>query len=143
MTYGNLRRLEEGSRIQRDVYYGQVKLNGEGHEESLRAANNYASTLRKLERFEEAKSLMRKSIPIARRVLGEGHRLTLKMRKSYAGALCENPGATLDHLREAVTTLEDTARIARRVFGDAHPLTGANDDDLRNVRAMLRVRGGA
>ena len=41
---------------------------------------NYASTLKKLERFEEAKSVLRKTTRVARRVLGENHEFTLKMR---------------------------------------------------------------
>ena len=36
-------------------------------EETLRAANNYASTLNVLKRFEEAKALLRKTMPVARR----------------------------------------------------------------------------
>jgi hypothetical protein len=71
LTYEIVGRLELGLQMKRDVYSGRLKLNGEESERTLRAANNYASSLGLLQRFEEAKSLMRKSIPIARRVLGE------------------------------------------------------------------------
>ncbi len=101
---------------------------------------NYASTLKKLERFEEAKSVLRKTIPMARRVLGENHEFTLKMRWVYAQAIYEDPAAMLDDLREAMTTLEETARIERRVFGGAHPITMGIECDLQRSRAALRAR---
>ena len=139
-THATLGRLEEASRIQRDVYYGHVKLNGEGHLESLAAASNYATSLVDLERFEEAKSLLRSTIPVARRVVGESSEITLRLRWNYAMALYKEGGATLGELREAVTTLEDTERIARRVFGSEHPLTEDIERNLRNARAALRFR---
>ena len=116
-----------------------MKLNGEEHETTLLAANNYASLLKQLKRFEETKALMRKSIPIARRVLGESHDLTLMMRRIYAIALYKDPSATLDDLREAVTMLEDTTRTARRVLGSAHPLTKATESDTQRARLVLRA----
>ena len=139
-SYLSLGRLEEASSMQRDVYSGRLKVNGEQHIETFRAASNYAASLVGLERFEEAKSLLRKTIPVARRVLGEGHDLTLKMRKNYARALYLDAGATLDDLREAVTTFEETSRIARRVLGGAHPLTKRMEIDLKNSRTVLRAR---
>ena len=45
VSYHNLGRLEEAVRLRRDVYSGRLKLNGEEHEETHRAANNYASSL--------------------------------------------------------------------------------------------------
>ena len=110
------------------------------HESTLRVANNYAATLKNLERFKEAKSLLRRQIPVARRVLGEGGRLTLKMRWTYAQTIYKDDGATLDDLREAVTTLEDAERIARRVLGGAHPLTAGLESELRAARAALLRR---
>ena len=107
---------------------------------TLRAANNYAGTLRDLRRYEEAKALLRKTIPVARRVLGESQEFTLRMRWIYAAARCQADGATLDDVREAVTTLEDTARIARRVFGSAHPKAVAIEQSLRDARAVLHAR---
>ena len=101
------------------------------------AANNYATSLVKLERFEEAKSLLRRTLPIVRRVHGENDEATLKMQSIYATALYRDPGATLDDLRESVTTLEDMARIARRVLGNAHPLTSQIERDLQKSRAAL------
>ena len=104
------------------------------------AANNYATSLVKLERFEEAKSLLRRILPIERRVHGENDEATLKMLSIYAEALYRDDGASLDDVREAVTTLEDTARIARRVLGGTHPLTEAIGAYLQDARAALRAR---
>ena len=109
-TYRALGRLDEASRMQRDVYSGRLKLNGEEHLETLRAAYNYANSLVALQRFKEATSLLRKTIPVARRVLGEGNEITIRMGLVYAEALYEDPDATLDDLRKAVTMLEETAR---------------------------------
>ena len=139
-TYEHLGRLEEAMRLRREVYYGQLKLNGEEHQYTLREANNYSSLLHLLKQFEEAKSLLRKTMPVARRVLGECHDITIKMRWIYAEALYQDPGATLDGLGEAVTILEATERITRRVFGGAYPLTQGIEIDLRNARATLRAR---
>ena len=126
--------------MQRDVYWGRLKLNGEEHEITLTAAFNYANSLARLKRNGEARSLIRKTIPVARRVLGESHEFTLKMRWSYAMALYKDTDTTPDDLREAVTTLEDAERIARRVMGGAHPLTSAIENELREARAALRAR---
>jgi len=137
VTYGRLGRLEEALRLKRDVYSGHVKLNGEGHLDSLGAANNYASSLIRLERFEEVKALLRKTLPVARRVLDESDELALGMRCNYARALYGDPNATLDDLREAVTILGEAGRTARRVFGGAHPLTTWIERELQNSRAAL------
>ena len=117
-----------------------MKLHGNEHEETLRAANNYAKSLISIKRFEEAKALLRKTVPVARRVLGDGKDLTLKMRWNYAMALYKNEAATLDDLSEAVMTLEDTARVALRVLGGAHPTVKGIEHHLRNARAALRTR---
>ena len=124
--------------MERDVFSGRLRLNGEEHGKTLRAANNYAVGLALLNRFEEAKALFRRTIPVARRVLGESHDLMLRMRWIYGKALYRDGCATLDDLREAVTRLEDIERIVRRVFGGAHPLTKSIDYDLREARAALR-----
>ena len=121
--------------MEREVYSGRLKLNGEEHEQTLVAANNYAASLIGLQRFEEVKAIMRKTIPAARRVLGDSHAFTLGMRRLYATALYRDPGATLDDLHEAVTTLEDVAPIARRVLGCAHPTTKGIEDALQKARA--------
>ena len=133
-------RFEEALRMRRDVYSGHLKLNGEQHEETLRAANNYAWGLRELQRFKEAKSLLRATIPVARRVLGPSNEVTLKLRRNCAEALYLNSSPTLDDRREAVTTLEDTTRIARRVFGASHPTTTGHEESLRDARAALAAR---
>ena len=138
-----LGRLDNASRMQRDVYWGRLKLNGEEHEETLRAAYNYALSLSNLKRFKEAKSLLRKSIPVARRVLGESQELTLQMRWNYAAVLCKDEGATLADLREAVATFEDAGRIARRVLGSAHPLNVDIERHLGLSRAALDAREAA
>jgi tetratricopeptide (TPR) repeat protein len=140
LTYRKLGQLEPALRMQREVYSGRLKLNGEENKRTLRAANNYAASLNDLKRYEEAKALLRRTMPVARRVLGEIDDLTLKIRKVYAKALCRDHGATLDGLREAVATLEDIDPIARRVLGSTHPLTVDIEGDLRDARAALRAR---
>ena len=134
-TYQSLGREEEALQMRRDVYSGRLKLNGEEHKSTIRAALNYASSLTRLQCFEEAKTLLRQTMPVARRVIGENNDLTLRMRWIYAEALYLDTGATLDDLREAVTTLEETERTARRVLGGAHPVTRDIEDDLQKVRA--------
>ena len=62
-TYYLLGRREEASQMDRDIYSARLKLNGEEHESTLLAANNYASSLKGLQRFEEAKSLLRRTYP--------------------------------------------------------------------------------
>ena len=141
-TYEAVGRLEESIQMKRDVYFGRLRLNGEEHLETLKAAVNYANALLNLKRFEEAKALLRKSVPTARRVLGENHEATLKMRHLYAQLLCRDEGATLDDFREAVRTLAETERTARRVFGGAHPLVVEMEKDLRYARAALAARVG-
>ena len=50
--------------MKRDVYSGWLRLHGEEHEQTLRAANNYADAALKLPRcFEEAKSRCAKRSP--------------------------------------------------------------------------------
>ncbi len=139
-TYEMVGRLEDVLRLKRDVYSGFLKLYGDEHITTLRAAHNYANSLLDLKRFEEAKVLMCKTIPVSRRVLGESMELTLAMRTNYAMALYEDDGATLDDLREAVTSMAETAPIARRVFDAAHPATLCHEGALRNARAALRAR---
>ena len=126
--------------MKRDVYSARVKLDGEEHEKTLRAANNYANSLKILKRFEETRTLLRKTIPVARRVLGDGNDLTLRMRWVYAEALYKDTGATLHDLREAVTTLEDVERTARRVLGGAHPNVRSMEESLQQARAALCAR---
>jgi len=117
-----------------------LELLGIENEETLRAANNYAVSLKRHKRLEEAKSLLRKTISVTRRVLGEGDALTLKMRWIYAEALYKDTGATLDDLRESVTTLGDLERTTRRVFGGAHPIAAGIKVCLQEARAALRAR---
>ena len=139
-TYRRVGRAEQALCLKRDVYSGRLRLNGEEHEQTLVAANNYAGSLIDLQKYEEAMSLLRRTMPVARRVTGDTSDISIRMRKIYADALYEDPGATLVDLREAVTTLEDTARIARRVFGGAHPLTRQTEQALQQARAALRAR---
>ena len=137
MTYGQLGQHERALQLKRDVHSGRLKLDGEEDELTLIAANNYATSLGKLQRFEEAKSVLRKTIPVARRVLGESHEQTLKTRVLYVMTLYADNNATLDDLREAVATLEDTERTARRVLGAAHPVTVGIERRLGFARAAL------
>jgi hypothetical protein len=141
-TYSRIGRLEEAVRTERDVYSGRLRLYGEEHPETLRAVNNYASSLMRLHRYAEAKALARKTMPVMRRVLGEGNEIVLKMRGLYAKTLYEDSTATLDDLREAVTTLEDAGRTARRVYGGSHPLTAGIEAALRLARVALAARDG-
>ena len=135
-------RLGKALRLQRDVYEGYLKLHGEEHYETLRAANDLAMTLTELQppSYKEVKALLRRPMLVARRVLGENHELTLKMRLLYAMALYKDPGATLAELREAVATLEETSRTARRVLGGAHPFVLALEASMRLSREALHNR---
>ena len=142
ITYKRLGRSDQALRMNRDVYSGHLKLQGEEHVHTLTAALNYAASLIDLQRSEEAKSLLLKMIPVARRVLGETNDLTIRMRCSYAGTLYKDKGATLDDLRESVTTLEDLDRTARRVLGGEHPLTRRIEYELQLTRATLRAHEG-
>jgi hypothetical protein len=140
VAYGDLGRQERALEIERDVYSGHLRLGGEEHEGTVRAALNYASSLKNRQRFEEAKALSRKMIPVARRTLGENHEHTLKLRALYATALYKDDSATPDDLREAVNALEDVERIERRALGGAHPIVVDVERRLRNARAKLRAR---
>ena len=142
-TYQLLGRVEEALELKRDVYSRRLELLGEEHEQTLRAAMNYALSLIDQQRPQEVKSLLRRTLPVARRVLGESHEIMLWMRQSYLVARHKDPAATLDDLREAATTLEETAPIARRVLGGAHPLASATEGALQSARAALRAREDA
>ena len=135
-------RLGKALRLQRDVYEGFLKLNGEEHPATLGAANNLAVTLNELQppSYKEVKALLRRPMLVARRVLGDEHGVTLQMRTIYATALYGDHDATLEDLREAVTTLEETTRTGRRVMGRSHPLVLRFEQDLRNARGALHSR---
>ena len=139
-TYVMLGQVEHAVRIERDIYSAELKLYGAENRQTLVSANNYASSLFKLERFDEAKSLLRRTVPLLRPFFGESHEFTLRMRSLYAKALYYDEGATLDDIREAVTTLEDVAPSARRVLGGAHPLVSLVQRDLKCARAVLAAR---
>ena len=133
-------RYEEALSLQRDAYFGFLKLLGEEHGHTLLAAYYYAANLLDLKRYAEARKLLRKTLPVARRVLGVTDGLTLRMSWIYAKGLIRNDGATLDHLHEAVNTFEEIEPSARRVFGGADPLTMVIERDLQGARAELRAR---
>ena len=141
-AYEVLGREEEAISLREDVYSGRLKLNGEEHEMTFRAANNYADSLNRQRRFEEVKALLRKTIPVARRVLGEGDVNTLRLRWNHAKSLYQDGSATLDDLREAVATYEEIERTARRVLGGAHPLTVDIGRGLQYARSALAARDG-
>jgi tetratricopeptide (TPR) repeat protein len=141
-SYEALGRSEQALQLKRDVYSGRLKVNGEEHEETFRAANNYADSLNRQRRFEEVKPLLRKTIPVARRVLGEGDVNTLRLRWNHAKSLYQDGSATLDDLREAVATYEEIERTARRVLGGAHPLTVDIGRGLQYARSALAARDG-
>ena len=139
-SYEMLGRDEEALPIRREVYSETLKLHGKEHAQTLREANNYASTLKDLKHFDEAKSLLQKTMPVARRALGASHNITLRVRWCYAQTLYKDDAATLDELREAVTSLEELERTARRVFGGAHPTTAGMELHLQDARAALHAR---
>ena len=60
--YGAVGRCEQALQLRRDVYSGYLNLLGEEHEGTLKAALNYAASLKDLWRFEEAKALLRLSL---------------------------------------------------------------------------------
>ena len=136
-TYARIGRHEQALQMDRDVYLGHLKLQGEEHPLTLISANNYASSLVDLQRFEEAKTLLRKVMPVAWRVLGKSNDLTFRMRLGYAMALYKDSRATLDDFRESVTTLEDSERTARRVLGGAQPFVAEVELALKESRAAL------
>ena len=116
-----------------------MELYGEESEETLIAANNYAESLKGLQRFEEAKALLRKTLPVARRVLkAETDVLPLLMTGIYASALYRADNATFDDVREAAATLDELARTTRCKFGVAHPIAVTVAQDLQNVQRKLR-----
>ena len=139
-TIWALGRQEQGLKLERDVYYGYLRLNGEEDGDTFAACNNYAISLTKLKRFEEAKALLRKTMPLARRILRDSHELTLLIRMNYATALYSDPAATLNDLCEAMTTLEDTERTARRVLGGAQPTTKEVEARLQKARTAFALR---
>ncbi len=141
VTYRRLGRHEQALCVRQDVYSGWLKLEGEEHISTIRAANNYAISLKELSRFEEAKSLLRTTIPVARRVLRESHDTMLRMRWNYAEVLYKDDRATHGELREAVNTFEELARTARRVLGGSHPTTGGIEGNFRRARDTLYARG--
>ena len=143
LSYQKAGRLEDALSMTQDVYSGELKLYGAEHEQTFISANNYAASLRDLNRFEEARSLLRETIPVAQRVLGEDNTLTLMMKQKCAQSLYRDDGATLDDLREALTTLEEIGRIAQRVLGGGHPTTEEIEGDVERSRAALRARGMA
>ena len=122
--------------MRRDVYSGRLKLNGEEHLETLRAAYNYALSLARLERFEEAKRLLRKVVPVARRVLGTEHELTLSLREDLSRATLDGESSA-EEKREALRVLDEVAGVMRRVLGPAHP------DTLFAQGELERRQGGA
>ena len=132
-------RLEHALQMDRDVYYGHLKLNGKEDENTLVTANNYASSLTDLRHFEEARPLLRKTMPVARRVLGENHEITISLTKTYARVLSDAPGATIHERVEAVRTLDEADRTARRVLGASHPLAVRIGRDLKKSRVAHKA----
>jgi hypothetical protein len=109
-------------------------------DKTIRAAYNYASSLKGLQRLEEAKTLLRKNIPVARRIFGESDAYTLRFRWLYANCLCDYKNATFDDVAEAVETLESVAKVWKRFMGERHPETAKVLNALKEAREMLRLR---
>ena len=126
--------------MDRDIYYGRVKLDGKENSHTISAAVNYADSLMEFERFTEVKSLLREVIPMARRVLGETNITTLRLRWLYVVALYKDDSATLADVQEAVTTLETIANWWNRVLGPARDETVSVQAALASAREALRER---
>jgi len=147
-TYQKLGQSEEALRMRRDVYSGRVRLNGEEHQQTVIAANNFAASLvetQQLHNFEEAKMLLSKTIPAAQRVLGDDNYCTLVMKKMYAATL---GFAVLSELRGSRVVAEVVVQARRRAparGSAAHPNVGVREDavltpdkleDLREATTM-------
>ena len=79
-SYQFLGRLEEAMSLRRDVYSGCLKLNGEVHEETLRAANNYSlyeNPGATLDDLREAVTTLEDAERTMRRVFGGAHPTTV------------------------------------------------------------------
>ena len=139
-TYQALGQKKEALAMRRDVYTGTLKLYGEKDLQTIMTANNYALSLKELDRLEEARALYRKWMLVSQCVLGDCDHRTLTMKKKFAQTVYEDPRATLGDLREAATTLVETARTARRVFGGAHPVVEDTDRSLQKAQALVRIR---
>ena len=142
-AYHSLGRLEEALQMDRDIYSGRAKLNGEEDERTLRAASNYADSLMEFERFAEVKSFLQEVIPTVRRVFGDTNTTTLRMRWLYVLALYKDDSATLADVQEAVETLESVANSWKRVMGPAHPDTSNVQAALASAREALATRAAA
>ena len=138
-SYNALGRLEEALPLQRDVYSGRLKLHGEEHESTLRAADNYAMSLIRLKRFKEAKRLLRKVIPVARRVLGNEHDVTLSLCEDLSRVTLLDGECSAEEKREAVRALEDTLGVMRRVLGPQHPETQRVQHNLKVYREAFEA----
>ena len=139
-SYQNLGRYEEALQMDRDIYYGRVKLDGKENSHTISAAVNYADSLMEFERFTEVKSLLQEVIPMAQRVLGETNITTLRLRWLYVVALYKDDSATLADVQEAVTTLETIANWWNRVLGPARDETVSVQAALASAREALRER---
>ena len=137
VIHGELGNMEKALIMERDVYSGRLRLHGEGHEETLRAAGNYTTSLKHLMRYAEAKSLLRKAVPVARRTLGAEHDYTLNLRDIYGRCLYRDPGASRDDVAEAIEIMDDVQRRARRVFGPGHPNWNTLPQELTAAREKL------
>ena len=102
-SYQFLGRLEEAMSLRRDVYSGCLKLNGEVHEETLRAANNYSlyeNPGATLDDLREAVTTLEDAERTMRRVFGGAHPTTVDI------------GECLQESRVALRTREAAASSA-------------------------------
>ena len=138
-----LGRVEEALRIERDVYSGYVKLNGEEARDTLHEALNFAMTLRKAGHKPEAKEFLRTRSPVADRALGRENYISLRLRWLHANSLCDDADATLDELVQAEATLKSVLGSWRRIMGASHPDTIPLEHAVVRVQAALAAHQSA
>jgi len=143
ITYKELGRHEEALRLNREVYSGFLRLNGEEYEGTVQAALNLSTSLVNTSNFAEARAFTRKQMKLATRVLGSDHRITLDFQWGYTRAFTLDKDVSAEQLAEVATTLEKTLKTAQRVLGREHPDTCSIHNELATAREEIARRQGA
>ena len=141
ITYKELGRHEEALRLNREVYSGFLRLNGEEYEGTVQAALNLSTSLVNTSNFAEARAFTRKQMKLATRVLGSDHRITLDFQWGYARAFTLDKDVSAEQLAKVATTLEKTLKTAQRVLGREHPDTLNIGRELAIARREIALRG--
>jgi hypothetical protein len=108
---------------------------GDEHPDTLKSANNLASSLSDQGKYAEAERIEREVLGARRRLLGEEHPST----RTGAGNLAMSLAFQGKHA-EAEELLQATLAAHRRVIGSAHPDTLATAESLEFVRSQMRVK---